>query len=1092
MTGTIEEHRATSGSGSAGAVVDVVAYAAVTLLRSRDIEAEIPEVLQRLGEAIGVSRVYLFENFLKDGELCDVERFEWVSPGVESTLDPDDEGTPYLPDYERYIRVLGTGGMIAELTRDAPPAERPWLEREDVLSSAFVPIFVGDGWWGYMGFDDCWQERAWSREDLAALRVAAETIGAALERQALDGSLAEMQDRYRSLVEAMPAVSYYEAPGKDPETGADMMVDAYVSPQARVILGLDPQRWADEPHYWEQHLHPGDRQRAVEEYEEALRSPGVRSMRYRMVSDDGRVAWVRDDYVVEHDGSGRPSLVQGVIVDVTQAHEDAQRLRETEVRYRTVVEQARDIIVYADLLDEDAKTAYVSPQIEDILGVTPERWLEADGNELWFAMVHPDDLERVQREYEVYLGGGPDMGDYRMVRDDGRVVWIRDRARVMPDPDGSQVEWGVMIDVTEEREARERLREAEVRYRTLIEQLLAVVYTEDAHGNVLYVSPGSERILGVTPERWMSEPGLWRSLLHPNDIERAIAHAEAHEDPDERYVDEYRLRGPDGAYRWIRDEAAAVFDADGNFDRWQGLMIDVTDQKHAQERVAEAEARFQTLVEQIAAVTYIEAPDGPTSTIYMSPQVERLTGYTPEEWIADPEMWQKLLHPDDRDRSVALAVDVVERLQPYLNEHRMLTRDGRVIWVHDEEHPVFGDDGEVLYWLGVMFDITEEREAQRRLRDAERRFRVLVEELPVITYIDAIADSVEPRYISPQLESMLGYTQAEWVADPRAWERVVVPEDLDHLATTLEGADRTLEPYRIDYRATAADGRIVWLHEEAHVVTDDEGVPLYWLGVVLDISHRKETEDLERALAVEKATSAKLRELDELKDQFLAGVSHDLRTPLSSILGYALTLQRDDGALPEEDRRDFLNRIAINAQKLQALVNDLLDVHRLNQGVQVLDRRRLDVGTVVGEVVEQADYLSEHEVMLEAESVVISADEIKLKRTIENLLTNTARHTPAGTRVWIRVTTDPAGALITVEDAGPGIPVGEKEGLFEEFTTGESSRAGGSPGLGVGLSLVARFAELHGGRAWAEDRPGGGAVFRVLLPDEDPGTAAGE
>ncbi|MCJ7832289.1 MAG: ATP-binding protein, partial [Actinobacteria bacterium] len=163
-----------------------------------------------------------------------------------------------------------------------------------------------------------------------------------------------------------------------------------------------------------------------------------------------------------------------------------------------------------------------------------------------------------------------------------------------------------------------------------------------------------------------------------------------------------------------------------------------------------------------------------------------------------------------------------------------------------------------------------------------------------------------------------------------------------------------------------------------------------------------------------------------------------------------------------------------------------LDVRRLKQGVHMLRRQSIDVGSLVVRLVGQADYLETREVRVETEPVVIAADETKVRRMVENLLTNAAKHTPEGTPVWVKVSAQPDGALISVEDAGPGIPDEDKASLFEEFTTGDAARDSATPGLGVGLSLVARFAELHGGRAWAEDRPDGGSAFRIFLPKDAP------
>lgn len=180
-------------------MIDAVAYAAISLLRAHEPESAIPDVLRILGEAADVSRIYVYENVTQDGELADIERFEWAAPGVTPTFQSRNATYPYLPHYERYIRVLGTGGIIAELTADAPSSERDWLERDDVLSSAMVPIFVRDAWWGYVGFDDCWTPRVWTQAELSTLRIGAEVLGAALERQALDATLAISQRSRKDL-----------------------------------------------------------------------------------------------------------------------------------------------------------------------------------------------------------------------------------------------------------------------------------------------------------------------------------------------------------------------------------------------------------------------------------------------------------------------------------------------------------------------------------------------------------------------------------------------------------------------------------------------------------------------------------------------------------------------------------------------------------------------------------------------------------------------------------------------------------------------------------------------------------------------------
>jgi PAS domain S-box-containing protein len=251
---------------------------------------------------------------------------------------------------------------------------------------------------------------------------------------------------------------------------------------------------------------------------------------------------------------------------------------------------------------------------------------------------------------------------------------------------------------------------------------------------------------------------------------------------------------------------------------------------------------------------------------------------------------------------------------------------------------------------------------------------------------------------------------------------------------------------------------------------------------------RVATERLAVALDRERAAAEHLRTLDELKSGFLQAVSHDLRTPLASVLGIALTLQRGRGQLEPADADDLLGRLTANARKLDRILSSLLDLDRLDRGIVELRRERVDLARLVAGVVKEArdELLDAHPVSLELIPVQVIADAAKLERIVENLLANAARHTNPGTPIWVRVEHRDRGALLCVEDAGPGIPAEQRESIFRPFQRGPGG-ATYAPGSGVGLALVAQFASLHQGSAWVEDRPGGGASFRVLLPEPNGG-----
>jgi signal transduction histidine kinase len=230
---------------------------------------------------------------------------------------------------------------------------------------------------------------------------------------------------------------------------------------------------------------------------------------------------------------------------------------------------------------------------------------------------------------------------------------------------------------------------------------------------------------------------------------------------------------------------------------------------------------------------------------------------------------------------------------------------------------------------------------------------------------------------------------------------------------------------------------------------------------------------------VERSTVERLEALDELKNAFLNAVSHELRTPLTTVLGNALTLEQLGGSLGDEDRNGLLRSIAGNARRIERLLGDLLDVDRLRRGIAVLNRTTADLALIVAACVETLD-LRGRSVHVDVPPTTLEMDTGKVERMIENYLTNAVRHTPDGASVWVRAERQAEGLVMVVEDDGPGVPEELRAAIFEPFRQGRDSR---SPGLGIGLSLVARFAELHGGRAWVEERVGGGASFRVLLPD---------
>ncbi len=901
------------------------------------------------------------------------------------------------------------------------------------------------------------------------------------------------QERFRVLVEQMPAIVYTESlvPGTTRAARLD-----YVSPAAEAISGYTAQTWTEDADFWEEVVHPDDAVRVREAMEQVNETGEPLSIEYRIIAADGRTVWIHEEAILVRDDDGEPLHWQGLMLDITERTLAAEQIRVAEERFRTMVEHTRAITYqeqpWSSPEDPLSSMTYVSPQSERILGYPAAAWAEPG---FWMSVTHPDDLPRVIDVSALSSATGSPYGqDYRMVALDGRVVWFHDEAELILDTDGQPLVWlGVMTDITERKAAEEQLRQARARLQAMIDHIPAVVYIEglDAAPESFYISPQVERLFGHSAEEWTWTPGFWLDHVHPDDREAVLAEDHRSDEERQRYANEYRFRCSDGTYVWVHDEAAFVSTEDGE-GFWQGFLYDITERKGAEERVSAAERVLRATVEQLPAVVYREPPtrEGASTDRYISPAIEELIGCSTDGWLTGGrDAWVARLHPDDRVRLIEANDVATTTGEPFTQDYRLRREDGTYVWVHDEATFVQDPDG-AAWWQGFLLDITERKEAEQRIQAGEARFRAIVEQSPAVIYtqeFDADAPSIsKTTYISPRQPEILGYTVEETSADPAFWTGLIHPQDRERvLAADLVSNQAGDESFSLEYRMIAKDGRVVWVQDQANLV-QVEGQPPFWQGFLLDITERKGAEEqLARALEVEREATRSLRALDEMKNTFLQAVSHDLRTPLAAILGLAITLERGDVHLDEDDAKDLAHRIAGNARRLDRMVANLLDLDRLARGIVTPKLQSIDVGTLVQRAIAESALVPEERLHLEIEHVQIPVDAAKVERIVENLVANTVRHTPEDSSIWVRVIAHDDGCLLTVEDDGPGVAEEMREAIFEPFRQGEDAPPH-SPGVGVGLTLVRRFAELHGGKAWVQDREGGGASFRVLLPGPDP------
>jgi PAS domain S-box-containing protein len=511
-----------------------------------------------------------------------------------------------------------------------------------------------------------------------------------------------------------------------------------------------------------------------------------------------------------------------------------------------------------------------------------------------------------------------------------------------------------------------------------------------------------------------------------------------------------------------------------------GVALHAASQRRLRRRTEVVERRYRTLVEELPAALYISALEETSYAVYVSPAIVELLGYSLEEWEGNRRLFDEILHPLDRASVLAAVKEAKESGKAYEAEYRAFRRDGSVVWIRDRAVTVRDARGRPLHWQGFLIDVTARKEA-------EARYRTLVEQLPLITYIDSPHSTDEAAsYVSPQVEDILGYTLDEWHADPQFFVDHLHPEDRDHVREAQRAARESGRPLQLEYRFLAKDGRIVWLHDSYTIVRDEMGQPWYTQGYALDVTARKQAErDREALLSQAQLQNERLRELDRMKDEFVALVSHELRTPLTSIRGY-LELLLDEAAALAPAHLDWLSVIDRNSERLLCLVEDLLLKAQVSAGKVSLTLQEVDLTPVVEQSVETgAPVAVARGIALTCSTEPlpsVAADPVRIGQVIDNLVSNALKFTPAGGRVEVRASSLGTRVRIEISDTGAGIPDDEQERLFERFYRTSQAQVAAVPGVGLGLSIAKAIVEAHGGRISCRSTAGVGTTFAIELP----------
>ncbi len=503
---------------------------------------------------------------------------------------------------------------------------------------------------------------------------------------------------------------------------------------------------------------------------------------------------------------------------------------------RILMRHASDIVT---IIGADGEVRYESPSVERVLGFEAG---ELVGGSV-MDRLHPDDIEDGLEALGKVASepGVSEPLEFRWLHKDGSWRWLESVGNnLLHDPEVRGI-ISVSRDITARKEDEARLRDAEERYRTLVEQIPAVTYlvvfdeSSEAEYSVEYVSPQIEAILGVPPEGLFGNSELAR--IHPEDRERVAEAHRIHRKTRSPLYEEYRVVPEGGEALWVRNEAVMLRSESRGLWFSHGVLHDITERKESEGEIEGAREEYRMLVEEVPGVTYV-AETATGKALYVSPQIEDLLGYPKGIHESNPLFWREAVHPDDLDELTSAGMSGAD-CGTFSVEYRVRAADGRTVWIRDEGRVVFGEDGGPLLWRGVALDVTARKEAEERLHESEARFRGAFENASAGVSINGL----DRRYLAVNAAfcAMLGYTEDELTS--------LASPDITHPGDLAMGSERTRQmligdvgSVNVEKRYVRKDGGVVWAISDVSLVRDSAGGPSHFVTHVQDITRRKEAE----------------------------------------------------------------------------------------------------------------------------------------------------------------------------------------------------------------------------------------------------------
>ena len=479
--------------------------------------------------------------------------------------------------------------------------------------------------------------------------------------------------------------------------------------------------------------------------------------------------------------------------------------------------------------------------------------------------------------------------------------------------------------------------------------------------------------------------------------------------------------------------------------------------------------RIKHILSLSPAIIYTCRVDRAFGATFVSENITSLFGYSTQECLDNPDFWWENIHPDDRERIIeSQHYDILIEKGHYAHEYRFRKKDGNYAWVLDELRLIRDSEGNHVEIVGSWLDITDRKETEDALRESEALFRDFFQTNPAATIITSpsgLVHMVNPAFTSRtdfSEEDVVGRTAQElgfW-RDPEDRVRMVAAiQDhgfIDNLEGSFYGKNDKPMICLISSRAVEFEGEV------------------RILSVVHDITEQKKAE-------------VALRKLDQDKSDFISAAAHELRTPLIAVIGYCELLENvDNNPLTEEQKKSYLSIVQSNAESLNHLVDDLLDVGRIQIGRSLgIVPKENDLSVIIEKAVQSLSVKSQrHDIIVthdNALSGTIWLDRARITQVLNNLISNAIKYSPQGGTIKVETMTDEDTVTISIIDRGQGMTPQQVEHIFDRFYRGEDANSATS-GLGLGMSIVKQIIVDHGGEISVSSQQGAGTTVTFTLP----------